>query len=976
MPSSERRLSQQDLHSGCHLDQPSYLRANSSATNPSTGWGHHQSLESQGQHRQSLPRSHHGGSNGESLFHRPSSPPQQSEESYYDRGQPLSTITKASSVSDKTDREYRVGQEYPEGGVGSGRPHHMAFVAAPIPSPHYQQQQQQQHQYPYYHYLRQPQNNPLGYGDDNDDGHDNDNAVLLHDKYRNNSISSNTSSTSSASHLHMQNHPGSNNKHPCRFPTCGWSFKRFEHLKRHMLVHTKERPFICEFQGCDKSFSRSDNFSAHLRTHTKKSSMQMRKLDRQHQQFRDQQQPHQQPHHQQQPHMMSMDPMGYLRPSSTDSGIMSPTNSRYEDFRQDHPSVHHYHGAANGFMPTGVMSTLVQEQSGGVMMGHRHSASGYPATFHATTADVPGSGTRTSLSTNTDLEALYSSQVGKLAPRTTYHEDSMNDRDSKPPFGLIPNRHQHSSSGLHPLDNPVVTNAPETETAFGPIKLDLKAVSNNPKDVELHNQHNIKTESLHQYNRHQHQSGPYKDHRQHHRQDSSSRERFNIGDENDSSGATEGGHRSMVVLGSSHDEPNPNPNGESPEQPSRKSPSGSTLQIFGRQVDTRRGSREDGQTDRQGGGKDGMGDEEVEDEEHDEKSDDGGEEGEEGEEMDRGQAAMGLGNGFSGLQSHFVPGSGGGEGRSPPPPSISLRSHSEGNLSSIPFFQAEGMSRTEDSFIERHSSFSSSSGGHGGSGGEYHHRHSISGYGPSAATALSSLSPSIMSPQPAMWPSTAPLHHPQTHDLYGLPPMQYYQEELPYSHHQRFPLSRTHLPPTAPYGHHHHPHQGRARPMSSAKNHGCSIPGCMKRFKRLEHLKRHIKTHTLERPFACTTPGCNKRFSRSDNLSQHIKTHQRQLMSKSHWKQQQQLQHQMETQRQSYHQHQHQPLSQHPHAPPPHHTSSMEMNMEASGHGGHLADVSRSPPQPHQHPGHPQQQLQQMHPFHQHRPTYQESAEY
>lgn len=79
---------------------------------------------------------------------------------------------------------------------------------------------------------------------------------------RNNSICSTTSVSSTGS--------GSNNKHPCKYQSCEWSFKRFEHLKRHMLVHTKERPFQCDFAGCNKSFSRSDNFSAHLRTHSKK----------------------------------------------------------------------------------------------------------------------------------------------------------------------------------------------------------------------------------------------------------------------------------------------------------------------------------------------------------------------------------------------------------------------------------------------------------------------------------------------------------------------------------------------------------------------------------------------------------------------------------------------------------------------------------------------------------------------------------
>ncbi|KAJ9094991.1 hypothetical protein QFC21_005784 [Naganishia friedmannii] len=51
----------------------------------------------------------------------------------------------------------------------------------------------------------------------------------------------------------------------------------------------------------------------------------------------------------------------------------------------------------------------------------------------------------------------------------------------------------------------------------------------------------------------------------------------------------------------------------------------------------------------------------------------------------------------------------------------------------------------------------------------------------------------------------------------------------------------------------------------------CPLETCSRLFKRLEHLKRHVRTHTQERPYTCSY--CGKGFSRSDNLTQHVKIH-------------------------------------------------------------------------------------------------------
>ncbi|ORY03996.1 hypothetical protein LY90DRAFT_215370 [Neocallimastix californiae] len=56
---------------------------------------------------------------------------------------------------------------------------------------------------------------------------------------------------------------------PFKCMTCLRSFRRMEHLNRHILTHTGERPFKCEVEGCGRCFSRQDTLLRHLKVHDK-----------------------------------------------------------------------------------------------------------------------------------------------------------------------------------------------------------------------------------------------------------------------------------------------------------------------------------------------------------------------------------------------------------------------------------------------------------------------------------------------------------------------------------------------------------------------------------------------------------------------------------------------------------------------------------------------------------------------------------
>ncbi|KAF9188853.1 hypothetical protein BGZ51_000263 [Haplosporangium sp. Z 767] len=535
---------------------------------------------------------------------------------------------------------------------------------------------------------------------------------------RNNSICSTTSVSSAGS--------ASSNKHPCKFQNCGWTFKRYEHLKRHMLVHSKERPYVCDFMGCNKTFSRSDNFSAHLRTHSKKSS--------------------------------DLGRRDSMAPEGESSVKEECLESQLQLSSQDQ-------GADSAFS----FQSMSQEPSEyGRDYSPTRSSAGTPLGQATAGGDEESFSMMNHSSYTFDSNAMYSmdpmDQLSSMVPR------------------------------------------------FDTIRLDLKSVA--PGDI--HKQ-------------------PYED-------ESQSEALLSGGNPNDES---------------SH--PSPMPHYEHFTFPTSISTHFMPIMHNGFPLDHSDLQQQQQQQQSQ--------------------------------------------------QLHHQ---------------SSHESLSSGSFSSIP---------SAGSSVSSTSSFNTA-GYHAQHGFPFtdgvHTMDSELHYSPSSPMnedgSIHSLQSHAQFPHghpdfyDAKVAGTQVLHHPfpslHSTSMSALPPHPL-MSSAPFT---QSGMNESLYPSSSPVssvssslagsrgttnsdsvtgsanGHNTSNGGGNgSKHGGSGKHHTCSVVGCSKRFKRLEHLKRHIKTHTLERPFNCPYATCTKKFSRSDNLSQHVKTHQRQL-TKLQMKQRNQAQAQAQAQ--------------------------------------------------------------------------------
>ena len=53
----------------------------------------------------------------------------------------------------------------------------------------------------------------------------------------------------------------------CLFPGCEKIFRFKSDMKRHIIIHTKDRPYTCGYPNCDRSFKRPDALKHHTQTH-------------------------------------------------------------------------------------------------------------------------------------------------------------------------------------------------------------------------------------------------------------------------------------------------------------------------------------------------------------------------------------------------------------------------------------------------------------------------------------------------------------------------------------------------------------------------------------------------------------------------------------------------------------------------------------------------------------------------------------